>query len=275
MRRGQKHVSLSVDLGNINLGKLGGKDSEGDVRNKLGNTQTRLSASERAEEVAATLHSKDKDAKREEEVAALMSYAKAGRARLHESLISFGAEASDGFSQADQALFVNPLGVVDHIQSVQQQRSGRHSPPHQHHALASVTSLSPKIGPLSAGGGVGAQSPPPVTQEASLGSRTPTLGGTSSPDSSPTTKLLQQQQRSVSFAESTDDEAPLPRGGSSNDRPSSTGSSSSAAQGDGQQAVPLHANTSRGKLLKECTGLRNQLREAASIIYAAQVCARI
>ena len=42
MRRGQKHVSLSVDLGNINLGKLGGKESEGDVRNKLGNTQTRL-----------------------------------------------------------------------------------------------------------------------------------------------------------------------------------------------------------------------------------------
>ncbi len=72
------HKSVSLNLANINLGKLGGKDSEGDVRNKLGNVQSRLSASERAEEVTAALHGKDKDAKREEEVAALISYAKTG-----------------------------------------------------------------------------------------------------------------------------------------------------------------------------------------------------
>ncbi len=71
------HKSLALNIGHINLGKLGGKDSEGDVRNKLGNVQTRLSATERAEEVAATLHG-NKDAKREEEVAALIAYAKAG-----------------------------------------------------------------------------------------------------------------------------------------------------------------------------------------------------
>ena len=70
--------SASLNLANINLGKLGGKDSAGDVRNKLGNVQSRLSASERAEEVTALLHGKDKDAKREEEVAALISYAKTG-----------------------------------------------------------------------------------------------------------------------------------------------------------------------------------------------------
>ena len=100
MSRVQRNVP--VNLANINLGKLGGKDSD-DVRSKIGNTQARLSASERAEEVAAMMHGKDKDAKREEEVAALISYAKAGRARLHESIMSFGAEASDGFSVADQA----------------------------------------------------------------------------------------------------------------------------------------------------------------------------
>jgi hypothetical protein len=79
MSRLQKNVALNIS--SINLGKLGGRDSECDVRNKLGNVQSRLSASERAEEVAAQLHGKDKDVKREEEVAALMTYAKAGAPR--------------------------------------------------------------------------------------------------------------------------------------------------------------------------------------------------
>jgi hypothetical protein len=113
--------------------------------------------------------------------------------------------------------------------------------------------------------------PPSVSREASQGS-IGALDGVSSPDNSPVTKQQQQQQqqqqqRSVSFAESTDDDAAACRvpvsSSSSRDRPSSTGSSNQQQQqqqqqlGDGNQ--PQHSNTSRGRLIKECAGLRNQV----------------
>jgi hypothetical protein len=256
MNRVQKNVSLN--LASINLGKLSGKEGEGDVRAKLGNTQSRLSASERAEEVAATLHGKDKDAKREEEVAALISFAKTGRARLHDSLISFSHEASDGFSAADQALFINPLGAVDHLQSVTLLH-GRLSPTLHH-------SLSPSLAPSNASAAAAANAdklgmlPPPISREASQSS-VAVFDSASSPESSPTAKIQQrqrhqqqhqqQQQRNVTFAESTDDDSALPRSAGSG--------TSQQLPNDSNQAAAQHVNTSRGRLLKECSGLRNQV----------------
>jgi hypothetical protein len=252
MNRVQKNVALN--LASINLGKLSGKEGEGDVRAKLGNTQSRLSASERAEEVAATLHGKDKDAKREEEVAALISFAKTGRARLHDSLISFSHEASDGFSAADQALFINPLGAVDHLQSVTLLH-GRLSPTlHQ--------SLSPSLAPSNASAAAAANAdkfgmlPPPISREASQSS-VAAFDSASSPESSPTAKIQQRQrhqqqhQRNVTFAESTDDDSAPPRSAGSG--------TSQQLPNDSNQAAAQHANTSRGRLLKECSGLRNQV----------------
>jgi hypothetical protein len=267
MSRTHIQKNVSINLASINLGKLGGKDSD-DVRNKIGNTQTRLSASERAEEVAAMMHGKDKDAKREEEVAALINYAKAGRNRLHESLMSFGSEASDGFSLADQALFINPLGAVDHIQSVSLSH-GRRSP------LNSPTlPQSPSIAPLGATSEKPGAFQPLVSREASQGSL-PMLDSGSSPETSPTGH---HQTRSVTFADSTDDDTPnTPAISSSSRRSTSSGinqrqlqqhpqhkeqqqqQQQQQQQGDIHQSLPQHANTSRGRLLKECAGLRNQV----------------